>query len=72
MTLNEIITNSNLNNAERYTLRTILQEILNENLCSRVCRLIADKLWYAKDIAYTLYDKFTTILYTNIITNRSK
>ncbi len=68
MTLNEIITNAiTLNNAEKHTLRTILQNILNCELCSKIYRIIADTLYHAHNIAYTLYERFTDILYINIL-----
>lgn len=73
MTVNEIITNANnLTNAEKHTMRTILQNILNHTICSKVCRIIAARLYSAQEILYSLYDRFTNVLYNAVIFNRIK
>lgn len=72
MTLNNILNSTtDLTYAEKHTLRTLLQDLLNYVLESSVCRQIADRLYHAMNIAYSLYERFTTVLYNNII-NKSK
>ncbi len=72
-TLNNILTDTKiLTNAEKHALRTILQELLNYNLCPSVYHQIADIVYHTMRLGSTLCDRFTDILYSHVIMEAKK